>query len=254
MTRTWSACSATAAGCTGPGRSSTPWGRGRGALQAPHQPDHEGERHGRLLFQGRLQATPGQAERRPGSQHPRPRVQWLCAAHPSGLRPGLREGRCLMVVRLPARRPGQPADRRPFRGSRARHRPRAGRVRRAALPPDEHPGAPHGPRRRVRRRKDGAHARRVRYHAFPFQARQPVRQRGGGIHRPSHQEGTHVRQRLHERGTAALGPEQVRVVVRPPAAPLDPRLHESRGVHATRKDPPGTVQHTVANPRARRAL
>lgn len=202
MTRTWSACSATAAGCTGPGRSSTPWGRGRGALQAPHQPDHEGERHGRLLFQGRLQATPGQAERRPGSQHPRPRVQWLCAA----------------------------------------------------LPPDGHPGAPHGPRRRVRRRKDGAHARRVRYHAFPFQARQPVRQRGGGIHRPSHQEGTHVRQRLHERGTAALGPEQVRVVVRPPAAPLDPRLHESRGVHATRKDPPGTVQHTVANPRARRAL
>ena len=124
----------------------------------------------------------------------------------------------------------------------------------AALPPDGHPGAPHGPRRRVRRRKDGAHARRVRYHAFPFQARQPVRQRGGGIHRPSHQEGTHVRQRLHERGTAALGPEQVRVVVRPPAAPLDPRLHESRGVHATRKDPPGTVQHTVANPRARRAL
>lgn len=178
MTRTWSACSATAAGCTGPGRSSTPWGRGRGALQAPHQPDHEGERHGRLLFQGRLQATPGQAERRPGSQHPRPRVQWLCAAHPSGLRPGLREGRCLMVVRLPARRPGQPADRRLFRGSRARHRPRAGRVRRAALPPDGHPGAPHGPRRRVRRRKDGAHARRVRYHAFPFQARQPVRQRG----------------------------------------------------------------------------
>ena len=51
------------------------------------------------------------------------------------------------------RRPGQPADRRPFRGSRARHRPRAGRVRRAALPPDGHPGAPHGPRRRVRRRR-----------------------------------------------------------------------------------------------------
>lgn len=89
---------------------------------------------------------------------------------------------------------------------------------------------------------------------FGITRSQPVRQRGGGIHQPSHQEGTHVRQRLHERGTAALGPEQVRVVVRPPAAPLDPRLHESRGVHATRKDPPGTVQHTVANPRARRAL
>ena len=33
--------------------------------------------------------------------------------------PALREGRCLMGVRLPARRPGQPRDRRPFRGSQA---------------------------------------------------------------------------------------------------------------------------------------
>ena len=49
--------------------------------------------------------------------------------------PALREGRQFVGVRLPARRPGQPADRRPFGRSQARRRPRAGRVRRAALPP-----------------------------------------------------------------------------------------------------------------------
>ena len=49
--------------------------------------------------------------------------------------PALREGRRFVGVLLPARRPGQPADRRPFRRSQARRRPRAGRVRRAALPP-----------------------------------------------------------------------------------------------------------------------
>ena len=37
-------------------------------------------------------------------------------------------------------------------------------------------------------------------------------------------------------------------MVQPPTAPLDPRLHESRGVRQTRKDPLETVQHTVANP------
>jgi len=37
-------------------------------------------------------------------------------------------------------------------------------------------------------------------------------------------------------------------VVQPPTAPLAPRLHESRGVRQTRKDPLETVQHTVANP------
>ena len=40
----------------------------------------------------------------------------------------------------------------------------------------------------------------------------------------------------------------VRMVVQPPAAPLDPRIHEPRGVHQTRKHPLETVQHTVANP------
>ena len=37
-------------------------------------------------------------------------------------------------------------------------------------------------------------------------------------------------------------------MVQPPTAPLAPRLHESRGVRQTRKDPLETVQHTVANP------
>lgn len=37
-------------------------------------------------------------------------------------------------------------------------------------------------------------------------------------------------------------------MVQPPTAPLNPRLHESRGVRQTRKDPLETVQHTVANP------
>lgn len=31
-----------------------PRARGRDAVPPPRQPDHEGERHGRLLFQGRL--------------------------------------------------------------------------------------------------------------------------------------------------------------------------------------------------------
>ena len=53
---------------------------------------------------------------------------------------------------------------------------------------------------------------------------------------------------VHERGTTALGRQPVRMVVQPPAAPLDPRIHEPRGVHQTRKHPLETVQHTVANP------
>jgi len=61
-------------------------------------------------------------------------------------------------------------------------------------------------------------------------------------------EGARIRQHVHERGTTALGRQPVRMVVQPPAAPLDPRIHEPRGVHQTRKHPLETVQHTVANP------
>ena len=92
------------------------------------------------------------------------------------------------------------------------------------------------------------HARRVRHHTFPFQTRQPIRQRGGRIHQPARQEGTHPQERLHERGATTLGRQPVRVVVQPPTAPLDPRVPEPRGVHTTRKNPLETVQHTVANP------
>ena len=92
------------------------------------------------------------------------------------------------------------------------------------------------------------HARRVRRHTFPFQTRQPIRQRGGRIHQPARQEGAHPQERLHERGATTLGRQPVRVVVQPPTAPLDPRVPEPRGVHTTRKNPLETVQHTVANP------
>lgn len=92
------------------------------------------------------------------------------------------------------------------------------------------------------------HARRVRHHTFPFQTRQPIRQRGGRIHQPARQEGTHPQERLHERGATTLGRQPVRVVVQPPTAPLDPRIPEPRGVHTTRKNPLETVQHPVANP------
>ncbi len=47
-------------------------------------------------------------------------------------------------------------------------------------------------------------------------------------------EGARIRQHVHERGTTALGRQPVRMVVQPPAAPLDPRIHEPRGVHTTR--------------------
>ena len=228
--------------------------RGHRHVAPPHLPDRGGRGHGGLVFEGPVPAASGQAERRSGPEHLRPRIQWLRPAHVHRRRPGLREGRQFMGVDMPARRPREPRDRGPRRRDAARRGSRAGRVRRAALPVGRHRGVPRRPGRRVHRGTRRAHARRVRHHAFAFQTGQPVRQRGGRVHRPSRQEGTHIRQHIHERGTAALGPEQVRVVVRPPAAPLDPRLHESRGVHATRKDPPGTVQHTVANPRARRAL
>ena len=105
------------------------------------------------------------------------------------------------------------------------------------FPPDGHPGASHGPRRRVRRRKDGAHARRVRHHTFPFRTRQPIRQRGGRIHQPARQEGTHPQERLHERGATTLGRQPVRVVVQPPTAPLDPRVPEPRGVSHNKEKP-----------------
>ncbi len=97
-------------------------------------------------------------------------------------------------------------------------------------------------------------ARRVRRHAFPFQAGQPVRQRGGRIHQPARQEGTHPQERLHERGATTLGRQPVRVVVQPPTAPLDPRVPEPRGVHTTRKNPLETVQHTVVVPEFLRTL
>ncbi len=91
-------------------------------------------------------------------------------------------------------------------------------------------------------------ARRVRHQKIAVAQGQPLRQRGGRIHQPARQEGTHPQERLHERGATTLGRQPVRVVVQPPTAPLDPRVPEPRGVHTTRKNPLETVQHTVANP------
>ena len=249
MRVTWNACGATTAGRTGPGRSEPSRAAGHRHVAPPHLPDHEGQGHGKLVFEGPVPAAFGKTERRPGAQPVGARVRRVQAAHPPGLRPGLCDGRQFVGVRLPARRPRQPRDRRAFGRRQTRPRTCAGRIRHAALPVGRHRGAPHRPGRRVHRRTHRTNARRVRHHAFAFQAGHALRQRGGRIHRPADQEGAHIRQHVHERGTTALGRQPVRVVVQPPAAPLDPRIHESHGVHQTRENPPGTVQHAVANPR-----
>ena len=93
-----------------------------------------------------------------------------------------------MGVHMSARRPRQPRDRRAFGRRQARPRSRAGRIRHAALPVGRHRGAPYRPGRRVHRGTHRTNARRVRHHAFPVESRQPLRQRGGRIHQPSHQK------------------------------------------------------------------
>ena len=71
--------------------------------------------------------------------------------------------RGLVELRLPARRPPQQGDRRPLR--RAREGRPAGQagVRDAPLPDPGHRGIPHGPRQRVRQRRDRPDARGLRH-------------------------------------------------------------------------------------------
>ena len=76
---------------------------------------------------------PARPNRRPGSRHPRPRVQWLCAAHPSGLRPGY--VRSAVRGRTSACPATWPAGRSPAIRSASGTTPiSCRRVRRAALP------------------------------------------------------------------------------------------------------------------------
>ena len=85
------------------------------------------------------------------------------AAHPYMRRPGLRARRGLVELHPPARRPPQQGDRRPLR--RAREGRPAGQVGvRDALPPHlGHRGIPHGPRQRVRQRRDRPDARGLQH-------------------------------------------------------------------------------------------
>ncbi len=120
MRRTWSACGGIAAGCTGPGRSRPPSAVSISSCRVAASTGHEGQGHDKLIFEGRLQAASVEAERRSGAEPAGPRVQRLPAAHPSGLRPDLREGRQFMGVHPPAHRSGQPRDRRSFGGYQTR--------------------------------------------------------------------------------------------------------------------------------------
>ena len=189
MRVTRSACGATAARSMGQEDQARPGACGHRHVAPPRQPDHEGRGHGGLVFEGPVPAASGQAERRSGPEHPRPRIRWL--------RPRTRTspptrptwgGRQFMGVHMPARRAREPRDRGPRRRDAARRGSRAGRVRHAALPVRRHRGVPHRPGRRVHRGTHRTNARRVRHHAFPVESRQPLRRRGGRIHQPSHQK------------------------------------------------------------------
>ena len=136
---------------------------GRHRQPAPGLPHHGGERPGRRIRQEEVQGAPrgGQRGRRAQRRCARPRRQG--AAHPYMQRPDLRARRGPAELRLPARRPLQQGDRRSLR--RAQEGRPAGQVGvRDALPPHlGHRGLPHGPRQRVRQRRDRPYARGLRH-------------------------------------------------------------------------------------------
>ena len=128
---------------------------------------------------------------------PDPRVRRLRPAHASGGRPGVREGRERMGVRVSAGRPGGQGHRRPFRRADPGRKPGAGRVRHARLPADGRPGVPHRPGRRVRQHEDRRTARRVRHQKIAVTQGQPLRQRRGRIDEQAAEEGARVTEPLH---------------------------------------------------------
>ena len=77
MRVTRSACGATAARSMGQEDQARPGACGHRHVAPPRQPDHEGRGHGGLVFEGPVPAASGQAERRSGPEHPRPRIRWL---------------------------------------------------------------------------------------------------------------------------------------------------------------------------------
>lgn len=99
------------------------------------------------------------------------------APHPYMQRPDLRARRGLVELRLPARRPLQQGDRRPLR--RAQEGRPAGQagVRDALHPDPGHRGVPHGPRQRVRQRRDRPDARGLRHREVAIGQGLPLRQR-----------------------------------------------------------------------------
>ena len=110
----------------------------------------------------RFKVRPRGGQRGRRAERRRARLRRQGAAYPHMRRPGLRARRNLVELRLPARRVLQRGDRRPPR--RAREGRPAGQVgvRDALLPHLGHRGLPHGPRQRVRRRRDRPDARGLR--------------------------------------------------------------------------------------------
>ena len=168
-------------------------------------------------------------------------------------RPDLRASRGLVELRLPARRPLQQGDRRPLR--RAQEGRPAGQVgvRDALLPDLGHRGLPHGPRQRVRQRRDRPDARGLRHREVAIGQGLPLRQR----RRRVDQQDTEGRARpprdvRHDARAPgqALG---LRAPVRQLQDPLDAGLHVSGRVQGGGAVPPGIVQIGVANPGPGRA-
>ena len=143
-----------------------------------HLQDNAEERPDQRIWPQEVQMPSRQAQRGRPAERGRQGVRRARAAHPRVQRPDLRARRRRLELRLPARRPEQPRDRRPFRRTAQGRRPGEGRLRDAGVPDIRHRGVPYGPRQRVRQREDRRDARRLRHRAVAVEEGVPVRQRG----------------------------------------------------------------------------
>ena len=235
MRVTRSACGATAARSMGQEDQARPGACGHRHVAPPRQPDHEGRGHGGLVFEGPVPAASGQAERRSG-----PRTSSAAnsmatpphthiAADPAYVGGSAVHGRayaCPASSRT-ARSRATPSGRGATRISCWPRSPRCA-SRWAASRCSTPTGAASSPGN-ASNECSTCSASRVscRIPAAPTTTR--------WSNPPTvSSEGARIRQHVHERGTTALGRQPVRMVVQPPAAPLDPRIHEPRGVHTTR--------------------
>ncbi len=91
-----------------------------------------------------VQMPPQRAQRGRAAQRGGQALRRACAARLRVQRPDLRARRRRMELRLPARRPAQPRDRRALGGAAQGRRTGEGGVRDGRVPPVRHPGLPYG--------------------------------------------------------------------------------------------------------------